>query len=337
MTNVLLSRDDFRHMVFTRDNHTCIIPHCNRLAVDAHHIIERRLWQYKSQFGGYFLCNGASLCEEHHIAAEKNFFPPQYLWEILKIDNPIRPKSFIPNIDYNKWGTPLKMPKRYRTKYPSTPYLPFSPQWQPPETSKNDETYLENVDCFLDAPLVITIKMDGSNIQMTNKHIAARNGTVANHKSFDYLKALHAQQYCYLIPDNIEVFGEWLYAKHSIHYTEKLSLSNYLQVFGVYNMKQRMWGSWNDVKNISDILKVPTVPVIKTAKYEKDWQLVRDVSNVAQDIIKQGHEGVVIRIDYPFHYGQFSDHVAKFVRPDHVQTDKHWSEQQITRNEVYRC
>lgn len=331
--NNLLSRDTFRNKVFERDNHTCIIPGCGKPAVDAHHIIERRLWQDASEYGGYFLCNGASLCEEHHIAAEKNFFPPQYLWQLLKISEPVRPKSFKPDVDYNKWGNEFKMPTRYRIKYPTTAYLPFSPQWRSPGTAKDDEAFLENVDCFLGAPLIVTIKMDGSNIQMSNKHIAARNGTVANHKSFDYLKALHAQQYSHLIPDDIQVFGEWLFAKHSIHYTGNLSLQNYLQIFGIYNMKTKMWGSWTDVENMANTLGVPTVPVIKKARYDKEWVFIQDISYIANNIIQQGHEGIVIRVSsYPFHYGQFNTHVAKYVRPNHVQTDEHWSEQSIIKN-----
>lgn len=342
----LLSRDTFRKSVFERDNYICIIPGCNEKAVDAHHIIERRLWKDPSEFGGYFLCNGASLCEEHHIAAERNFFPPQYLWQLLNIDNPTNPKSFDPNIDYNKWGEPFKIPNRYKIKYPSTPYLPFSPQWLRPKTIEErirkgdwspdwyDKKFLENVDSFLGAPLVVTIKMDGSNVQLTKEHVAARNGTVASHKSFDYLKALHAQNYSHRIPEELQVFGEWLYAKHSIHYTDNLSLENYLQIFGVYNSKERMWGSWDDVVKMAWILDVPTVPLIKKVKYEKEWQFTQEISNIAQGVIKQGHEGIVIRIDYPFHYGQFSTHVAKYVRENHVQTDEHWSQMSIVRNLV---
>lgn len=332
MRNILLSRDDFRNRVFERDNHTCIIPDSGKHAVDAHHIIERRLWQDATEFGGYFISNGASLCEEHHITAEKNFFPPQYLWEILNINQPIKPKSLKSDIDYNKRGIPFKMPNRCRIKYPTTPYLPFSPQWRNPETSKEDEAFLDNVDCFLGAPLIITTKMDGSNVQMTRRHVAARNGVVANHKSFDYLKYLHAQKYSHMIPEDLQVFGEWLYAKHSIHYTGNLSLRNYLQIFGIYNQKTRLWGSWIDVQKMAWILDVPTVPVLKTVRYEKEWQLVQDVMNIAQDVIKQGHEGIVIRINFPFHYGQFNDHVAKYVRENHVQTDKHWSAQSIIKN-----
>ena len=65
----LLSRDQFREKTFERDNYKCLF--CDRTNnLDAHHIIERRLWTSKDELGGYFLDNGASLCEDHHLAAE---------------------------------------------------------------------------------------------------------------------------------------------------------------------------------------------------------------------------------------------------------------------------
>lgn len=63
--NILLSRDVFRESTFERDKHKCVI--CGAKAQDAHHIIERRLWDD----GGYYIDNGASLCGEHHIMAEQ--------------------------------------------------------------------------------------------------------------------------------------------------------------------------------------------------------------------------------------------------------------------------
>ena len=62
---MLLSRDKFRESVFSRDNNKCVF--CGKPAKDAHHILERRLWDD----GGYYLDNGASGCEEHHILCEK--------------------------------------------------------------------------------------------------------------------------------------------------------------------------------------------------------------------------------------------------------------------------
>lgn len=53
---ILLTRDDFREFVFKRDNHKCVV--CGEPAVDAHHILERRLFHDS----GYYLDNGASLC-----------------------------------------------------------------------------------------------------------------------------------------------------------------------------------------------------------------------------------------------------------------------------------
>jgi hypothetical protein len=54
--NILLTRDNFRNSVFERDKHLCVI--CKEPAVDAHHILERRLFPDE----GYYIDNGASLC-----------------------------------------------------------------------------------------------------------------------------------------------------------------------------------------------------------------------------------------------------------------------------------
>lgn len=45
-----LSREEFRREVFARDTGLCVI--CKAQAVDAHHIVERRLWDDGS-FGYY--------------------------------------------------------------------------------------------------------------------------------------------------------------------------------------------------------------------------------------------------------------------------------------------
>ena len=57
-------RDAFREGVFARDRHRCVV--CRAPAVDAHHLIERRLFPD----GGYVLDNGVSLCGAHHREAE---------------------------------------------------------------------------------------------------------------------------------------------------------------------------------------------------------------------------------------------------------------------------
>ena len=62
---VLLTRDAFREGVFKRDNYKCVF--CGNPGQDAHHVVERRLWND----GGYYLENGATVCNEPHLDCEK--------------------------------------------------------------------------------------------------------------------------------------------------------------------------------------------------------------------------------------------------------------------------
>jgi hypothetical protein len=45
-------------------------------------------------------------------------------------------------------------------------------------------------------------------------------------------------------------------------------------------------------------------------------------------------EGYVIATVAGFHYDDFGAHVAKWVRPKHVQTDKHWMTQAVVPNKL---
>lgn len=314
----LLTRDVFRTNVFNRDNHKCIIPWCNNNAVDAHHIIERKLWEDE----GYYMCNGASLCEIHHKMAERNQIMPQVLWKYINAQKYIVPNNFKNKLDYTKWGKLLPMPNRIRPKYPTTFYLPNSPV--PPEHTKDvGDGRLVGVDS------VTTIKMDGSNVKLNSEFVAARNGSSAEHKSFDLLKALHIN-FKELIPKNIDVFGEWLYAKHSIHYK---GLDNYLQIFSIYNIDTHMFGSWDDVVSMGKKLGVNTVQAVWIKPpQENEYKFLSRIKTVVEDVISKGHEGIVVRNRFGYHFSQHSENVMKFVREGHVQTDKHWSSQKIIRN-----
>ena len=208
----LLSRDEFREGVFERDNHTCVVPGCMAPAVDAHHLLERVLWRDKSQFGGYYLSNGASVCETHHKLAEIDMITPQTLREWCDIDTVILPNGLkktgiIDEVEvpqwHTKWGIELKHPTRIFCKYPSTRYFPFSPGVDELDIRENG---FANLADFIDVPLRVTIKMDGSNVVLRRNGIAARNGDTALHESYDALKAFHAA-IKYAIPEHIQLFG----------------------------------------------------------------------------------------------------------------------------------
>lgn len=325
--NKLLSRDEFRQQVFNRDNNLCVI--CKQPAVDAHHIIERKLWPDE----GYYINNGASLCEVHHKLAETNHIPPQAIRLYAGIKETIQPPSFISDWDYDKWGNRLIKWNQSNTggeikytKYPSTSYFSFSPGG----TGEKDRM-IANIKEFVGVPIGITYKMDGSNVKLTTDYVAARNGIVAQHKSFDLLKAFH-KKFCHLIPKDIEIYGEWLYAKHSIHYKD---LKAYLQIFGVFDTRTNLWQSWGVVECVADIIGFPTVPVVcREQVFKTEGELISFIVLEGDRVIEQGHEGLVIRNIYPFHDAQFGRFMAKYVRKDHVQTDEHWSQVEIIKNEV---
>lgn len=94
----LLSRDAFREGVLARSSGLCV--RCRQPATAAHHIIERHLWSD----GGYYLANGAALCDPCHLAAENTSFSVEAVREAAGIETALIPASFDPSVQIDKWG-----------------------------------------------------------------------------------------------------------------------------------------------------------------------------------------------------------------------------------------
>lgn len=186
----LLTRDEFREGVFKRDKNKCVI--CQNPALDAHHIIERRLFKD----GGYYLDNGASLCEKHHIEAETTVLECNTIRYKCGIENIIIPEHFYSDIEYDKWGNIL-LPNGNRLKgelfydesvqkilkqgnvlglfqkyikYPRTYHLPWS-------NLLKDDRILEDDENFKNKEVIVTLKMDGENCLESNTLIITEDGT----------------------------------------------------------------------------------------------------------------------------------------------------------------
>ncbi|HEV8514812.1 MAG TPA: RNA ligase family protein, partial [Cyclobacteriaceae bacterium] len=271
----LLHRDDFRNQIFARDKHKCVI--CKVHAVDAHHIIERRLFTD----GGYYLENGASLCETCHIKAEETTISCDRIREACGIIKFPIPEHFYEDLIYDKWGNiiltsgerlkgelffdesvqkilkqgnMLDLFQKY-VKYPRTYHLPGSHLLK-------DDRQLVNDDCFKGKEVVVTLKMDGENTSMYNDYIHARSLDFASRVDRSYIKQLWSQV-CYLIDEDMRVCGENLYAKHSLHYT---NLSSYFMTFSVWI--ETLCLSWDETVEYSKILGLDTVPVIYRGLYD---------------------------------------------------------------------
>ena len=99
MNNELLTREEFKKQVFTRTNGKCCVPDCSCDAVDAHHIMDRKLWND----GGYYISNGAALCEKHHLDAERGIITPMQCLTYM-------------NINLHDIRTPDKLIEKYEDK-----------------------------------------------------------------------------------------------------------------------------------------------------------------------------------------------------------------------------
>ena len=198
-------------------------------------------------------------------------------------------------------------------KYPRTIHLPWS------EGISSDDIKVSDDSFFHGKKVVVTEKMDGENTTLYNNHIHARSLDSKDHTSRHYVKNIW-NGIKYLIPDNMRICGENLYAKHSIYYND---LESYFLCFSVWLGEKCL--SWDETINFCSDININIVPVLYEGFYNKER---------IKSLFDDKMEGYVIRLSDSFLINDFHKSVAKFVRKNHVQTDKHWMYQKITKNKL---
>jgi hypothetical protein len=325
---ILLSRDQFREGVFARDKHKCVV--CGAPAQDAHHILERRLWSD----GGYYLNNGASVCGIHHIECEETTISVDQIREYAGILKPIIPEHFYDDVEYDKWGnvvltngTRLKgelfndisvqkilqqggvLPLfTHYVKYPRTYHLPWS------ENKSSDDRVMESLTHFVGKRVIVTEKMDGENTTMYNDYIHARSLDSRSNETRDWAKNFWSD-ISYNIPPEWRVCAENLYAKHSIHYVD---LSTYVMGFSVWDDLNNCL-DWDATQEWFELIGITSVPVL----YDGIWDPMA-IKQLWHERNWGNSEGYVVRLAESFHFKDFKQSVAKYVRRDHVRTTQHW-------------
>lgn len=216
----------------------------------------------------------------------------------------------------------------YSPKYNRTFHVPWS------KGATNDDKITDSVSSLLNVPIVITEKIDGSNTSLEFGGCYARtHASAPTHASFDGLKALHASVK-FKIPERIQIFGEWVFAQHSISYSE---LPGYFLIFNVRELNaEPVWLSWDEVQLWSEEIEVPTVPLLfqGVISSEKELQELTESFMIQESCCGGIREGVVIRVKNEFSDNNFSKSVMKCVRANHVQTSEHWKDQEIIRNKL---
>src|SRR5260221_6173358 len=126
-------------------------------------------------------------------------------------------------------------------KYPRTPHLFGS-------SGTDDDKHLgqeESASLIADESLIVEEKLDGTNVGL---HFTTVGRMVLQCRGHEITSGMHPQYDLFkqwtsvkrpllesLLADRFILFGEWLYARHSVHY---LQLDHYFFEFDIYDKQQ---------------------------------------------------------------------------------------------------
>lgn len=329
MVRQLLSREEFREQVFARDAHTCLM--CDEPAVDAHHIIERRLFPD----GGYYLGNGASLCSHHHLEAEQTTLDAQTLRDAAGITEIVLPDHLYDDLAYTKWGDVILedgtrspgelfydesvqkilrrggMLGRYTpwVKHPRTHHLPSSPG------VNDDDRIIATLDDLRSGEVVVTVKLDGEQTTMYSDHVHARSLTSGYHQSRTRVKSVWGRIRAD-IPPGWRVCGENVAGVHSIVYR---NLPSVFFVHSIWEGSGRCL-DFDQTAEWASLLEVPMAPMLWRGRFDDaPWGSFWPHATGWCD----EDEGYVVRTAAGFDLAGFATHVGKWVRAGHVQPSAH--------------
>lgn len=242
--------------------------------------------------------------------------------------------------------------EEYNSKYPRSLHAQIS------LGTTSDDRIMPNgyVDIFSKMDLVLTEKLDGQNLCFNKDGVYARSHTSPTNHPWDkpMIELWNLLKYD-LGKGNFELFGESMYAIHSIEYR---NLENYFYLFGI--REKGIWLSWEEVKFYAALFDFPTVPELKintplkefyntdvkenfilknwlSYNLKMSWEEYVETPGLLGgfDPInnKPCCEGFVIRNKNAFktNEGLLSlannefDSLFKIVRAKHVKTDEHWT------------
>jgi hypothetical protein len=259
----LLTRDEFRESVFKRDNHKCVA--CGLPSTAAHHIVDRALFED----GGYYLDNGASLCDDCHIKAEKGMITCEEIRKASEINTIILPPQLNASKAWDKWGHEIVEEKMI--KYPRTRHILGS------GLQKNDETDYATIEELSGKNLIIEEKIDGANTGISfvdcelklqcRGHFLGHGNDWPEFDQFKVWANTWKDQLYYLLEDRYIMYGEWMSGFHSVFYD---LLPHYFMEFDIYDKQNRVFLDTkrrNEIINTAEML-ISQVRVITEGKFD---------------------------------------------------------------------
>lgn len=206
-------------------------------------------------------------------------------------------------------------------KYPRTRYWPWSPSVPPGDRRHADP------ERFVGREVVVTEKVDGALACLVGGEAFPRSMTApGNAPWLAMVRKHHAWK---LRGCDDAIYGEDLYGVHAIEYAPTVEE----ETFRVFAVRRRVSGadrlaSWDETERVAAAHGMPLVPVLFRGRFDS----TREIGEFfAAEIGKPSalggpeREGFVLRDASGFSVSDFAATVAKHVRPNHVQTDLHWT------------
>lgn len=320
----LADQTRFVRAVLSRDNGVCVF--CGALATDVHQIFASELWDD----GGFFEDNGASVCSVHYRACRSTVISVEAAVAAVGLETPVLPPHLYAVQRYDTWGNAiLNDGRRTRgelfhlaavqaalhqgdvlegftdwVRYPRTHTLPWS------ESLGEGDLVMSSLSRLSGRRVVATEKMDGENISLYRDFIHSRSVRPSSHPTRvwldDYWKSRQSD-----IPAGWRVCGEYLYARHTIGYS---NLKSYFLGFSVWTDENECL-SWDDTLEFFARRDILPVRVLFDDEYDHD--AMRQIWPRAGS---RDSEGYVLRTASQFHYRDFRRCVGKFIRSGYFQS-----------------
>lgn len=204
-------------------------------------------------------------------------------------------------------------------KFPRTHWLPIG------EKLYKSERYLnkKETENLFSKEVHVSEKLDGANVGISfqNKKLILqkRGGFIGKHEHPQYgtFKEWAYSRYDRFsqLSENMVLFGEWMFAKHSIHYTK---LPDYFFLLDIWEREKFLEIEERDKTAKKLGLCAPPVVYKGVLNLEKIPSLIQK-SHYSDELM----EGVVVRN---------AEIRGKYIRKGFIRGDKHWSKYKFEKN-----
>lgn len=203
-----------------------------------------------------------------------------------------------------------------------------------PVTSKHN---LDNTDIkrLLIGDIIVEEKFDGSNVGIVRHRkgfaLQKRNSLVGPsvHEQFDFFYSwANNMNYERImsVPENTLIYGELLYAVHTIYYSR---LPDYVLVFDV--RQNGSWMNYDERKEFCERHGFHMVPLVARGTFTKD-----ELMNLVPKVSAYGDEAEGIVVKRYAKHGYFKGKIVKPGFIKQLEESDHWTTYKVRRNTVIK-